>query len=62
MIDWVVPENEHVPEIVDLPLLADATSRVGIELSEAIHGFADDLDVALDRLPNKRSIRCPPGS
>lgn len=45
--------RQHVPEVDDATVLGDTARRVGIVQGEPVHGLADDLEIALDRLPQQ---------
>ena len=53
VIDEVVSVRQHVPEVDDAPVLGDAARGAGIMQGEPVHGLADDLESALDRLPQQ---------
>jgi hypothetical protein len=55
MVDQVVALYQHVAEIDDLPVVANAGSGIRVVLHKPIDRLADDLEVALDGLPSIRS-------
>jgi hypothetical protein len=56
VIDKVVPVNQKIAERNDFSVLLNAAGDFGVEFGEPTDSFANDLEIALDRL-SKKSVR-----
>jgi len=52
MIDEVVAVDENIAKCNHLTVTFDPGRSFRIDLGEALHRFADDLEIAFDRLPH----------